>query len=61
MTAIVQSQRYAGFWIRTAAYLIDAIALSLVGSLFGVIWVALDPRKQGWHDKIAGTVVVQTT
>ena len=26
--------------------------------LLGLIWVALDPRKQGWHDKLAGTVVV---
>ncbi len=25
----------------------------------GVIWVALDPRRQGWHDKMAGTFVVQ--
>jgi len=24
----------------------------------GLIWAAFDPRKQGWHDKIAGTVVV---
>ncbi len=26
----------------------------------GVIWVAFDPNKQGWHDKIAGTYVVRT-
>ena len=25
----------------------------------GVLWAAIDPRKQGWHDKIAGTVVVR--
>ena len=25
----------------------------------GFIWVAIDSRKQGWHDKIAGTVVVR--
>lgn len=24
----------------------------------GFIWIALDPKKQGWHDKIAGTLVV---
>ena len=24
----------------------------------GVIWVAFDSRKRGWHDKIGGTVVV---
>jgi uncharacterized RDD family membrane protein YckC len=26
----------------------------------GFIWIALDPEKQAWHDKIAGTVVVRT-
>jgi len=25
----------------------------------GVIWVAFDPRKQGWHDKMASTFVVK--
>ena len=24
----------------------------------GLLWVAVDKRKQGWHDKLAGTVVV---
>ena len=23
----------------------------------GYLWVAWDPRKQGWHDKVAGTTV----
>jgi len=27
----------------------------------GFLWVAFDPQKQGWHDKIAGTVVVSKT
>lgn len=27
--------------------------------LIGLIWVAFDSKKQGWHDKIAGTVVVK--
>jgi uncharacterized RDD family membrane protein YckC len=26
----------------------------------GVIWVAFDSRKRGWHDKIGGTVVVRS-
>lgn len=25
----------------------------------GLIWVAFDARKQGWHDKIAGTLVIR--
>jgi uncharacterized RDD family membrane protein YckC len=33
--------------------------LSLVVVGFGFIWVAFDDEKQSWHDKIAGTVVVQ--
>ena len=35
--------------------LIIAFAVCLIG----VIWVAFDARKQGWADKIAGTVVLQ--
>ena len=31
-------------------------SLSLSGS--GTLWVAFDRRKQGWHEKIAGSVVV---
>ena len=40
--------------IRYLAYFVSIIPLCL-----GLIWVAFDPRKQGWHDKIAGTVVVR--
>ena len=27
--------------------------------LVGVLWIAFDKRKQGWHDKAAGTIVVR--
>jgi uncharacterized RDD family membrane protein YckC len=32
----------------------------IVSSIFmlGFIWIAFDKRKQGWHDKLAGTVVI---
>ena len=33
--------------------------LSTLPLLLGLIWVSVDPRKQGWHDKLAGTVVVR--
>jgi uncharacterized RDD family membrane protein YckC len=33
--------------------------LSLVVVGLGFLWVAFDDEKQSWHDKIAGTVVVQ--
>lgn len=32
----------------------------VTGTLFlGYLWVAVDPRKQGWHDRIADTLVVK--
>ena len=39
--------------IRYAGYFVSTIVLTL-----GMIWIAFDPRKQGWHDKMANTVVV---
>jgi uncharacterized RDD family membrane protein YckC len=39
---------------RYFAYYISTIPLCL-----GFLWIAWDPRKQGWHDKLAGTVVVR--
>lgn len=38
-------------------YLAYFISLPLFG--LGFLWVAFDKRKQGWHDKIAGTVVIK--
>ncbi|MGI4846853.1 MAG: RDD family protein [Janthinobacterium lividum] len=40
--------------VRYLAYFLSAILLCL-----GFLWVAFDGRKQGWHDKLAGTVVVR--
>jgi uncharacterized RDD family membrane protein YckC len=39
---------------RYFAYYISAIPLGL-----GFLWIIRDPKKQGWHDKLAGTVVVR--
>jgi uncharacterized RDD family membrane protein YckC len=36
-----------------------ACFFSLVVVGLGFFWIAFDPEKQGWHDKIAGTVVVK--
>lgn len=36
-----------------------AYIIALLPLFLGVIWVGIDRRKQGWHDKLAGTVVVQ--
>jgi uncharacterized RDD family membrane protein YckC len=35
--------------------------ISFIVIFIGVIWVAFDPNKQGWHDKIAGTYVVKVS
>ena len=39
--------RYFGYYVST-------LPLGL-----GLIWVGIDPKKQGWHDKLAGTVVIR--
>ena len=39
--------RYLGYYV------------SLLPFGLAMLWVAFDRRKQGWHDKIAGTVVVR--
>jgi len=45
VTAII---RWIGLWI------------ALVVIYIGVIWVAFEPRKRGWADMIAGTVVIHS-
>ena len=39
---------------RYFAYILSAIPFFL-----GYIWVGFDKRKQGWHDKLAGTIVIR--
>ena len=36
-----------------------AYYLSLIPLGLGFLWVGWDPRKQGWHDRLANTVVVR--
>jgi len=45
----------AQFIGRYLAYYVSIIPLFL-----GIIWVGIDKRKQGWHDKLAGTVVIKS-
>jgi uncharacterized RDD family membrane protein YckC len=40
--------------VRYLGYYVGFFSLGL-----GFVWVAFDRRKQGWHDKLAGTVVVR--
>lgn len=39
--------------VRYFAYIVSTLPL-----LLGFFWIAIDRKKQGFHDKIAGTVVV---
>lgn len=36
-----------------------AAGLSVMVFLLGFLWIVWDDNKQGWHDKIAGTIVVR--
>ena len=44
----------AGSVIRLVGLIVSCLALAI-----GVVWVAFDQRKQGWHDRMAGTFVVR--
>jgi len=39
---------------RYLAYFLASIPL-----LLGIIWIGFDKKKQGWHDKLANTVVIK--
>ena len=39
--------RYLGYFV------------SVFPAFLGIIWVGLDQLRQGWHDKLAGTVIVR--
>jgi uncharacterized RDD family membrane protein YckC len=41
-------------FLRCVGYLISGLFFWL-----GFLWIAFDGRKQGWHDKIAATLVVR--
>jgi uncharacterized RDD family membrane protein YckC len=43
------------FALRFLAYFVSALPLYL-----GFLWIGIDRRKQGWHDKIASTVVINS-
>jgi uncharacterized RDD family membrane protein YckC len=40
-------RRYLGYYVSALPFFI------------GLFWVGIDRQKQGWHDKIAGTVVIR--
>ncbi len=42
-------------FLRAVGYLVSSLLFTVP---LGYIWVAFDKKKQGWHDKIAGTAVI---
>ena len=50
-----ESAGYGVAFLRYVGYLISVMVMGI-----GFIWIIFDGRKQGWHDKIAKTVVVRT-
>jgi uncharacterized RDD family membrane protein YckC len=44
-------------WQCIGRYFMALLALAPVG--IGYFWILIDPRKQGWHDKIVNTLVVR--
>lgn len=46
-TATQLAIRYVGYYV------------SLLPLCLGFVWILFDPKKQGWHDKLAHTVVVR--
>jgi len=41
--------------VRTLGYFVSFFFMTFLGFL----WILWDKKKQGWHDKIAGTIVIQ--
>lgn len=57
---VVQEEDMASPGIFTALVRWFGLWVSFAFCFLGVIWVAFDARHQGWHDKIARTLVVRT-
>jgi uncharacterized RDD family membrane protein YckC len=51
------SGQHAKAWQYIGRYFMALAASSCVG--IGYLWIAIDPRKQGWHDKLVRTVVIR--
>jgi uncharacterized RDD family membrane protein YckC len=58
LRVVTQDGRRVSPWralVRIVAYVISAAPLYL-----GFLWIFIDDRRQAWHDKLAGTVVIFT-
>jgi len=55
---VVDASTYEPMTIRQATIRFVSYLASMLPLMAGFLWVAKDPRKQGFHDKIANTVVL---
>lgn len=55
---VVDADTFGVMSAKQAALRFVSYLASMLPLMMGFIWVARDPRKQGFHDKIANTVVL---
>lgn len=55
---VVDADSFEVMTIRQAVIRFVSYLASMLPLMIGFLWVAKDPRKQGFHDKIANTVVL---
>jgi uncharacterized RDD family membrane protein YckC len=51
-----EQMTFSAAFLRWVGTLVSGLFLSL-----GYLWIAVDGKKQGWHDKIAATLVIRTS
>jgi uncharacterized RDD family membrane protein YckC len=56
--ALIKQDGHEVDWGTAAIRALGAFVSFVVIGL-GFIWIAIDPEKRSWHDKIAGTIVVR--
>lgn len=55
---VVDADTFEVMTVKQATIRFVSYLASMLPLMMGFIWVARDPRKQGFHDKIANTVVL---
>lgn len=56
---IVDAETGGQLTIGKAALRYFGYFISMIMIFLGYVWVGFDPKKQGWHDHMAGTVVIR--
>ena len=50
-----ESLRWRDAILRYIGYILNTFSFGI-----GFLWILIDERRQGWHDKMAGTIVIKT-